>query len=75
MSHYPESRAPVPPGKALKMCPWCRGALTFEPYFPVMRLIPGESRTLRDEERLPPKLRTVPAWVCETPFCKFREKA
>lgn len=74
MTNYPQSRTRVPPGKVLKMCPWCRGPLAFEPFFPVMRLIPGESPTVRDED-LPPALRTLPAWVCETPFCKYREKA
>ena len=58
----------------LKRCPWCRGALVYEPYYPVERLIPGDSRGFR-EENVPPPLRTVPAWACETPYCKYREKA
>lgn len=74
MSNSPESRMPVRHGHVLKVCPWCSGALAFDPYFPVMRLIPGESPSFSDDG-LPPTLRTVPAWVCETPFCKYREKA
>ena len=74
MSSIPESRTPVPHGRALKMCPWCGGPLAFEPFYPVMRLIPGESPKFCEED-LPTALRTVPAWVCETPLCKYREKA
>jgi hypothetical protein len=74
MTHYPGSLTPVPQGKVLKMCPWCRGPLGFEPYYPVMRLVPGDARMLREED-IPPTLRTVAAWVCKTQFCKYREKA
>jgi hypothetical protein len=74
MSNYSESRTPLPRADVLKMCPWCGGSLVFEPYYPVMRLIPGDSPKFRGED-LPPTLRTVPAWVCETAHCKYREKA
>ena len=74
MSNYPDSRIPAPSGRVLKVCPWCSGPLAFEPYYPVMRLIPGDSPKVREYD-LPSALRTVPAWVCETPHCKYREKA
>ena len=74
MGKYPESSIPHRSEKALKLCPWCGGQLVFEPYYPVMRLIPGESLGL-SEENVPPTLRTVAAWACETPYCKYREKA
>jgi hypothetical protein len=67
-------RTPVPPSHALKSCPWCRGALAFDRRFPVVHLVPGGTRFARQEE-IPEPLRTVAAWVCETPHCKYREIA
>ena len=61
-------------GQRLKTCPWCRGRLVFEPFYPVMRLFPG-SPAILSEGRVPEPLRTVPAWACNTPHCKFREPA
>lgn len=66
--------ATVPQPAAFKTCRWCGGPLIFEPQYPVLRLVPGESLTLPDDD-VPPALRTLPAWVCGTPFCKYREKA
>ena len=70
----PDRRSDVPGRRALKTCPWCRGTLVFEPLYPIMRLFPGTSPILA-ADRLPEPLRTVPAWVCDTPHCKFREPA
>jgi hypothetical protein len=58
----------------LKVCPWCGGGLNFTASYPVTRLAPGESRRLREED-IPALLRTVPAWTCATPHCKYREPA
>lgn len=70
----PDRRSAGPGGQVLKTCPWCRGALGFQPYYPVMRLFPGNTWRPADDV-LPEPLRTLPAWVCETPHCKFREPA
>lgn len=70
----PEHKTPVTRGHPVKVCPWCGGPVVFEPYYPVTRLIPGESRRL-EEEAIPEPIRTVPAWVCETQHCRFREPA
>ena len=59
---------------AERTCPWCRGRLVLQPSFPLHRLIPGEGRA-RGEEKVPEALRTIRAWVCATPHCKFRESA
>lgn len=58
----------------LKACPWCGGTLAFEAAYPVTRLAPGEARTLREED-IPAPLRTVPAWTCTTPHCRYRAPA
>jgi hypothetical protein len=58
----------------LKGCPWCGGALAFSPAYPVTRLGPGESKTIREED-IPEPLRTVPAWTCTTEHCRYREPA
>jgi hypothetical protein len=70
---FPEGQPPSR-GRRPKTCPWCGGLLLFQPSYPVRRLIPGETRTLEDRE-VPERLRTIPAWVCRTPHCKFREPA
>jgi hypothetical protein len=75
-------RPPKPPQRpatfqknhSLKLCPWCGGRLAFEPRFPLVRLIPGDVHRLKDVEA-PEPMRTVAAWVCQTPNCRFREKA
>jgi len=58
----------------MKSCPWCSGSLLFTPRFPVTEFLPWESR-LRHDDNLPEPLRTVPACVCETPHCRYREPA
>jgi hypothetical protein len=58
----------------LKACPWCGGGLAFTPAYPVTRLAPGVARRLREED-IPAPLRTVPAWICTTPHCRYREPA
>jgi hypothetical protein len=60
--------------RAAKVCPWCGGALKFDPQFPVDRLVAGESRLLRYAD-LPSSILALPAWVCATPLCRFREPA
>ena len=73
MSGHAESRIQTSRGKLLKRCPWCGGPLMLDPQYPVMRLVPGHSKLSEDD--LPPSLRTVAAFVCQTAFCKYREKA
>jgi hypothetical protein len=58
----------------LRPCPWCGGRLDLQDGFPLKRLIPGELH-VRGEEQVPEALRTVQAWVCSTPHCRFRERA
>jgi hypothetical protein len=67
-------RLPAVPSRVVKTCPWCRGPLAFDARFPVVRLMPGATRFARHDE-IPEPLRTVPAWVCGTPHCKYREIA
>ena len=57
-----------------KRCPWCQGRLILKPRFPIRGLIPGEVR-FRGEENIPEALRTIRAWVCATPHCRYRETA
>jgi hypothetical protein len=58
----------------LKACPWCAGPLAFTPAYPVTHLAPGEATSVREED-IPAALRTVPAWICTTPHCRYREPA
>jgi hypothetical protein len=37
-------------------------------------MIPGDARA-RAEEGIPEAFRTIRAWVCATPHCKYRETA
>jgi hypothetical protein len=37
-------------------------------------MIPGEARAATDAN-VPEALRTIPAWVCATPHCRYRETA
>jgi hypothetical protein len=48
--------------------------MIFRRDYPLVHLAPGEMRRLRDED-IPAALRLVPAWVCGTPHCKYRESA
>jgi hypothetical protein len=57
-----------------KRCPWCRGRLVLEPSFPIRAMIPGDVRA-RGEDHIPLALRTIRAWVCATPHCRYRESA
>jgi hypothetical protein len=59
----------------LKTCPWCGGSLVFERHYPVMRLVAGDVRHPVDDKNVPEPLRTVPAWLCETSMCRYREPA
>lgn len=58
----------------VRMCPWCRGRLVLQNSFPLRQMIPGEARA-RAEDNIPEGLRTIRAWVCATPHCKYRETA
>jgi hypothetical protein len=55
-------------------CPWCRGRLVLQPTFPLRKLIPGDPRG-REDSSIPEALRTIRAWVCATPHCRYREIA
>ena len=74
MVHPKGSESPPAAASAVKSCPWCGGALGYRHAYPVTRLAPGECRRLRDDD-IPEVLRTVPAWTCLTPLCKYREPA
>jgi hypothetical protein len=71
-SHFPGQRPDQP---VLKACPWCGGALNYTAAYPVTSLAPGEARAMRRLEDIPAPLRTVPAWTCTTPHCRYREPA
>ena len=68
-----ERRRFASPGKQ-KRCPWCQGRLVLKPSFPIRGMIPGEVRAW-GEDHIPEALRTMRAWVCATPHCRFRESA
>jgi hypothetical protein len=70
--HPDRRKAGHPPGT--RTCPWCNGRLILRPSFPLNELIPGEVRA-RGDASIPEALRTVRAWVCSTPHCKYRESA
>lgn len=55
-------------------CPWCQGRLVLQPSFPLRQMIPGDARA-RADDNIPEALRTIRAWVCSTPHCKYRETA
>ncbi len=57
----------------LKTCPWCGGPLVFNQFYPVRRLVPGDIRSVFEED-IPQPLRTVPAWACSTALCRYRER-
>ena len=57
-----------------KTCPWCGGALGYTAHYPVMHLAPGDVLVVSDKD-VPQGLRTVPAWTCQTPLCRYRESA
>ena len=57
-----------------KQCPWCQGQLVLKPSFPLRAMSPGEVRAT-GEEHIPEALRTIRAWVCATPHCRYRESA
>lgn len=56
----------------VRFCPWCRGRLELQPSFPLRQMIPGDAR-VRAEPNIPEALRTIRAWVCSTPLCRYRE--
>lgn len=74
MTQNKELPRSVPGPGSLKRCPWCGGALVFASAFPLTRLAAGEFRSIRDDD-IPAPLKTVPAWTCGTPHCKYREPA
>ena len=69
----PERRQPAAVATQ-KYCPWCHGLLELKPSFPLRGMIPGDVR-FRGEENVPEALRTIRAWVCATPHCRYRESA
>jgi hypothetical protein len=75
MNEKPRSVRPDDPSVTVgRVCPWCRGRLVLQPAFPLTALIPGEFRT-RTNVDIPESLRTIPAWVCTTAHCRYREQA
>jgi hypothetical protein len=74
MTNDRQSGTTIAKPNTLKACRWCGGPLVYQPHFPVLRLAPGEPQLPADAQ-VPHALRTLPAWVCSTPFCKYREKA
>ena len=69
-----EPRKPTEATPLVKDCPWCRGRLELQPRFPLRMMIPGDSRAAAEHD-VPESLRTIRAWVCSTPLCKYRETA
>lgn len=69
-----ERRNAAEKGPAARTCPWCRGRLVLEPRFPLRKMIPGEVREAA-HANVPEALLTIPAWVCATPHCRYRETA
>ena len=69
-----DRRKGVAAHQGVKLCPWCQGRLVLQPSFPLRKMIPGDVRA-RGEEHIPEALRTIRAWVCATPHCKYRESA
>lgn len=55
-------------------CPWCGGRLQLAPAFPRHAMIPGDVSAWADGD-VPETFRTVRAWVCGTPHCRYRESA
>ena len=70
----PDRRQTADKALGVSMCPWCRGRLVLQPSFPLRQMIPGDARA-RADENIPEALRTIRAWVCATPHCKYRETA
>lgn len=69
-----DRRKTTEPALGVRPCPWCRGRLVLEPSFPLRQMIPGDARA-RSDDHIPEALRTIRAWVCATPHCKYRETA
>lgn len=61
-------------GSGTKSCPWCHGRLELQPRFPLRQMIPGDVRA-GIGEGIPEALKTIRAWVCATPHCRYRESA
>jgi hypothetical protein len=69
-----ERRTGGPAGLGVRSCPWCLGRLELQPRFPLLQMIPGDVRA-GGGENIPEALRTIRAWVCATPHCRYRESA
>jgi hypothetical protein len=69
-----DRRRTVVAGSGQKSCPWCGGRLELQKGYPLRRLIPGDARA-RADAHIPEAMRTIRAWVCATPHCRFRESA
>lgn len=69
-----ERRKSAEKSPGVRSCPWCQGHLVLQNSFPLRQMIPGGARA-RAEEDIPEALRTIRAWVCATPHCKYRETA
>jgi hypothetical protein len=64
-----EQFAPLP---LPRTCPWCHGQLSLKAGSALEELIPG-GIVARPNGDLPLELRSVAAWVCDTPHCRYRK--
>jgi hypothetical protein len=54
-----------------RTCPWCSGLLELRSAYPILSLFPEPPGTAA----IPELIHTAPAWVCQTPHCKYRARA
>ena len=71
---FPRPAAGESAAQSPRACPWCGGPLVLEPRYPRRSLIPGACGVTSDDH-IPETFRTVRAWLCATPHCRFRESA
>lgn len=64
----------MPNASPPRQCPWCDGRLELQPTYPRNSMGPGDVRAWSDAD-IPETLRTIRAWVCATPHCRYREYA
>jgi hypothetical protein len=56
---------------ASPLCPWCHGELILSTSSSLDELVPGGVRA-RAGSDVPPEVRSIAAWVCQTPHCRYR---
>jgi hypothetical protein len=57
-----------------RVCPWCAGELGFAAAYPLAALVPFALAESIQAAQVPVEFRSVPAWVCRTPHCRYRER-